>query len=81
MLAKAVETSLFDCIRSICKGQGKYTAPAMLEKHKTLARHFRKQISSHKRSLKIVQLPPSDSGYKKCMKDMERCLQLICALH
>ena len=71
----------FDRIRSICKGQGKYTAPAMLEKHKTLARHFRKQISLHKHSLENMQLSPSDSGYKKCMKDMERCLQLICALH
>ena len=40
----------FGCIRSICKSKGRKALPVELKRHKMLACHFRKQISSHKHS-------------------------------
>ena len=81
LVGMSSELQEFDHVRSLCKSLGNRAAPVLVEKHKTLARHFRKQISLHKRNLESMQLSPSDAGYNKHVKDMQCCLQLICNLH
>ena len=49
-------------------------APAILQKHKSLARHFCKLMSVHKRSLEYKLT------HKKCTKYVYLCLHLICHL-
>lgn len=57
-----------DHCRSRCKHLGKMIAPAISQKHKSLACHFRKLFSVHKHSLeyRLTLLPPSDVEHKKC---------------
>ena len=82
LVGETKELNEFDHCRSLCKRLGKMVAPAILQKHKSLARHFRKLISVHKRSLeyKLTLLPTSDVEHKKCTKDVHLCLRLICHL-
>ena len=62
----------FDRIRSICKSKSRKALPVELKRHKMLACHFRKQISSHKRRLecKLARLSLSSDEYSQCAGDL-----------
>lgn len=61
LLGITPELQEFDHIRSLCRGQDKRPVPVMLQRHKSFAAHFRKQISTHKRRLecRLAKLSPS----------------------
>lgn len=72
LVGETEELHEFDHCRALCKSLGKMVTPAILQKHKSLACHFRKLISVHKHSLEyqLTLLPPSDVEHKKCTKDV-----------
>ena len=83
LLGITPELQEFDHIRSLCRRQGKRPVPVMLQRHKSFAAHFRKQISTHKCGLecRLAKLSHSSDEYSQCMKDLQYCLKLIVSLH
>ena len=81
-LGDSQELREFDLVRSRCKDSDRRVLPVDLQRHKSFARYFRKQISLHKRGLEHRQacLSPSSVEFIQCVKDLKCCLQLICSL-